>query len=104
MTAPLIAGTASLIILEGGGEIYHQWALSGFMFEIADHLTDQQIATYRVTAPRQLDQLLSGRPPPAIITRENRSDRLLADYARAHGYQPVEYPQLAVRLWKRPRS
>ena len=97
--APLIATAGTLIALEGGGRIYPEWALSGFMFELSDHLTDAELEQYRVTSPRTFHHLLDERPPDAIITRDTVVDDSLRAFAREQGYRPIKNEILNVVLW-----
>lgn len=99
---PLIATTRTLIALEGGGEIYPQWALSGFMFEISDRLSDGQIERYRVTSPRTVAAMLDQRPPDAIVTLAHQIDRPLIDYANRKGYRETKNEALGVSVWYPP--
>ncbi len=96
---PLVAGTRTLIPIEGGGRIYPEFALSGFMFELSRHLPEDQIRRYCVTAPQALEDLFRASAPDAIITREMEVDRPLIEYARARGYREIKNRVLDVSLW-----
>lgn len=100
---PLIATTRTLFALEGGARIYPQWAGSGFLFELTDQLSDTQIDTYQVTAPRTFPELLRQRPPDAIMTTVAGNDQSIADYAQNNGYQKIESSELGVLIWLPPR-
>ena len=96
---PLIGTMRTLIPLEGGGRIYNEFALAGFMFELSEHLSDERIDHYCVTSPQTIDDLFDERPPDAIITCPLYEDQPLADYASAKGFQEIKNTELNVSLW-----
>jgi hypothetical protein len=101
---PLIATTCTLIALEGGGRIYNEWALSGFMFELSDHAPEDMLEKYRVTSPKTFHKLLAKRPPDAILARDNVLDAPLSAYAQSRGFRRIENAELGVTLWLPPES
>ncbi len=79
-----------ILPLEGGADIYRDFASGPFAWRTATFLDAQQRARYGLVAPTDLEAFLQQKPPAGILTgtEHGKLEQPLKDYARAHHYLP----------------
>ena len=95
-------------VLGAGRGVYPEFATGPFVFRSGDAIGGPQAAVIKAATPATLDALFASRPPAAILTGLEpswpiRADAALTDYARRHGFRPVQAPQGAM-LFIRPTN
>jgi hypothetical protein len=90
-TAGPVLTLSPTIPLEGGADIYKEFATGLFAWRTAEFLPDEPKPPVTMVGAATLDAFLAGAPPAAIITRRRNADRQrpLSAYAESHGYRRV---------------
>ena len=77
--------------LEGGLEVYPEFATGQFVFRTADLTEPALLAKYRTTSPSAVAAFLENDPPAAMLLGfEPELEAPMADFARRKGYRRVE--------------
>jgi hypothetical protein len=108
---------APIFPLEGGLDIYEDFANGPFMWRTAPLLSESKREQYGVISPHELDELLEGDQPSLLLTGfEDQFDGFtlndiggvevpLDQYANDHGYEVIylstSFVSNPVRLWTR---
>lgn len=93
---------APIFPIEAELQIYPELATGPFAWRTAPLLTPAERQRYQMIGPAELEQLLAGEPPAAVLTGANPAlEQALVDYARGHNY---EYHPLNddLSLWVNP--
>ncbi|AKQ41689.1 hypothetical protein CP97_06130 [Aurantiacibacter atlanticus] len=86
-----IATLSPLLAIEGGRDIYPEFAAGQFVFRVAPYMTAEERQHYRTTSPEELTQFLDANQPDAILVDiAEPLEARLSDYAVSHGYREVE--------------
>ncbi|MBN1972143.1 MAG: hypothetical protein JW787_00780 [Sedimentisphaerales bacterium] len=64
----LILTLAPLYAIEGGGDIYTELSCGSFVYRIGNFLSDEELQITHTVNPKNLSELISKKPPSAIIT------------------------------------
>ncbi|MFY9852701.1 MAG: hypothetical protein WAK26_02340, partial [Terracidiphilus sp.] len=77
--------------LEGGMDIYPEFATGSFAWRTASQLNDADRARYKMVSPADLDELLRSDPPAGIIVGAEpiQMEYPLVQYAKQHNYSPL---------------
>ncbi|MCP4609796.1 MAG: hypothetical protein GY845_13900 [Planctomycetes bacterium] len=90
---------APIIPLEGGAEIYPEFVNGPFVWSIGHLMSEDYRERTRVVVGKDLETWLRGDPPAGILVGyEGDEEKPLEQYARQHGYTPVELPERKI-LW-----
>lgn len=85
--------------LEGGTEIYAEFATGPFVWSTAMLLSDEQRKDYHLITKFELKQLLQNSPPQAILVGyEKGLEKPLIEYAQENRYSPLELRKEKI-LW-----
>ncbi len=80
---------APLYPLEGGADIYEEFATGSFAWRVAPFVPQAQRQAAGLVAPADLGAFLAAEPPAAIhVGHEGALEEPLVRYAQEHGYQP----------------
>lgn len=88
-----IATMSPVLALEGGRQIYPEFAAGQFVYRVAPYMTPDERQYYRTTSPAELARFLDSSPPDAILVDTSETiESALVDYARSRGMReiPVE--------------
>jgi hypothetical protein len=76
--------------LEGGLEVYKEFATGQFVYRTGDLTRPALLANYRTTSPSKIAAFLEKDPPAAMLLGfEPELEAPLADFARRNGYREV---------------
>lgn len=76
--------------LEGGLEVYPEFATGQFVYRTSDLTEPSLLAKYRTTAPSKIAAFLENDPPAAMLLGfEPELEAPMAEFARSKGYQRV---------------
>ena len=82
-----IASLISIIPLEGGMSIYHEFATGPFTYRVGGLLDETERARYGVVSASDLDDFFKSDPPAVILTGSERAyEARLEEYAGNNGY------------------
>jgi hypothetical protein len=79
---------APLFPMEGGVEIYEQFATGAFAWRISKFLSDEQREKFGITSQEELKDSLKSRPPKGILVGYERAlEEPFVDYAKENNYK-----------------
>ncbi|MXP44323.1 hypothetical protein [Allopontixanthobacter sediminis] len=85
-----IATMSPVLALEGGRQIYSEFAAGQFVYRVAPYMTQAVRQYYRTTSPAELTRFLDASPPDAILVDTSETiESTLVDYARSRGMREV---------------
>lgn len=94
---------APLFPLEGGAQIYEQFATGAFAWRVAPLVSASDRQAMGMVSADELTGLLRAQPPDAILVGyEGELERPFVEYAEAGGYRPLTLAGGKV-LWVSPR-
>ena len=101
-TAGPVLTLSPTIPLEGGADIYKEFATGLFAWRTAAFLPREPRPTLAMVGAATLENFLAQAPPAAIITRRRHTDRQrpLSAYAQSHGYRRIPMRD-DLELWLR---
>jgi hypothetical protein len=93
-----------LVPLEGGVEVYPDYAVGRFIMHVGRHMTAAERHHFGMAWGEELDALLSRRPPDAILCSRRlfRLSWKLERYAQDNGFVGFDTPDESYQLWVRP--
>lgn len=99
-----VATMSPLLAIEGGRQVYPEFAAGQFVYRVAPYMTAEERAYYRTTSPAELPAFLDANPPAAILVdRSEPVESAMVDYARERGMREVPVERgigpLAFRLF-----
>jgi hypothetical protein len=93
-----------LVVLEGGHDVYPQYATGRFVFRVGPFMNDADRRHFDMPWGPELAALLAREPPDALlydVRLENKVKDFML-YAMGHAYVSEISPDGAYRLWIRP--
>lgn len=103
-----IATMSPILVIEGGRQVYPEFAAGQFIYRVAPYMTQEERQYYRTTAPAELAAFLDANTPDAILIDTSEPiEGALVEYSRLRNLREVEVDRkigsLAFRLFV-PRS
>ncbi|MFB0613096.1 glycosyltransferase family 39 protein [Aurantiacibacter poecillastricola] len=78
-----IATMSPILAIEGGREVYPEFAAGQFVYRVAPYLTDEFRQYYRTTSPGKLEAFLDSNPPDAILVDTSEAmEQAFVEYAQ----------------------
>jgi hypothetical protein len=93
-----------LIALEGGRDVYPEYATERFIFHVGYFMSATDRQKYGMPWGGELTALLARQPPGAFVY-DVRLKNLVSDfiaYARSQDFKPTDSPDGTYRLWVAP--
>lgn len=91
-----VATLSPVYPLEGGLDVYLEFATGPFAYRTADITAPELAAFYRMTSPTKVEALFDRDPPAALLLGFDEAlERPMLAYAQRHGYRPA--PDLGIK-------